>query len=253
MASKRLTDDMGKGSRADLEAIEGIGERFAVVLRAHGVKNLAQLARFGTPSALVAHLRARGERKISLRHIENATGTKGDWFTQARKLLAKSRPSTARPTTAVDAGAAADDDAASPTTAGAARPATRFTTSVAVTWTPQSTTGREHIAVTVRAAIAGPDAGVLTAERSAFIVVLAGIEDDRPPVPLRIWPGRLQPEKVDYEFTGSFPVPPIGRYQMFGMVAGTSALASWESTPGPVLNVYYDTRTDEITKASTPA
>lgn len=71
-----------------LEAIDGLGPRFADKLRRVGIHGIAELSDFHSPELLHDHLVAHGVN-IPLPRILNEGSGKGDWITQARQHNAR--------------------------------------------------------------------------------------------------------------------------------------------------------------------
>jgi len=71
-----------------LEAIDGLGPRFADKLRRVGIHGIAELSDFHSPERLHDHLVARGVN-IPLPRILNEGSGKGDWISQARQHNAR--------------------------------------------------------------------------------------------------------------------------------------------------------------------
>ena len=71
-----------------LEAIDGLGPRFADKLRRVGIHGIAELSDFHSPERLHDHLVAHGVN-IPLPRILNEGSGKGDWISQARQHNAR--------------------------------------------------------------------------------------------------------------------------------------------------------------------
>jgi hypothetical protein len=71
-----------------LETIDGLGSRFADMLRGVGIHGIAELSDFDSPERLHNHLVAHGV-DIPLRRILNERSGKGDWISQARQRNAR--------------------------------------------------------------------------------------------------------------------------------------------------------------------